>query len=173
MKDRYDFSKGVRGQFYKPDAVFRLPIYLDEKVQDYIAARADAKGVELADGVNDMLRKDIELIEVANSPTRQRPPTARGAAISGPSHCSSYPPQDGWARLSLHPTCWRRVQRRFSAAGRIPMYAHALRASLPRARARIALLGARRRVANGWTEPPLDGAADPSLRLVFLNATMA
>ncbi|MEF8718968.1 MAG: hypothetical protein V5A91_06535 [Candidatus Accumulibacter necessarius] len=65
MKDRYDFSKGVRGKFYKPDAVFRLPVYLDEKVQDYLAAKADAKGVELADLVNDMLRKDIELIEMA------------------------------------------------------------------------------------------------------------
>jgi len=65
MKDHYDFSKGVRGKFYKPDAVFRLPVYLDEKVQDYLAARANAKGVELADLVNDMLRKDIELIEMA------------------------------------------------------------------------------------------------------------
>lgn len=65
MKDRYDFSKGVRGKFYKPDAVFRLPVYLDEKVQDYLAAKADAKGVELADLVNDMLKKDIELIEMA------------------------------------------------------------------------------------------------------------
>jgi hypothetical protein len=66
MKDRYDFSKGVRGKFYKRDArTFRLPVYLDEKVQDYLAAKADAKGVELADLVNDMLKKDIELIEMA------------------------------------------------------------------------------------------------------------
>lgn len=65
MEDRYNFSKGVPGRFYKPDAVFRLPVYLDEKVQDYLAAKADAKGVELADLVNDMLRKDIELIEMA------------------------------------------------------------------------------------------------------------
>ena len=63
MKDHYDFSKGVRGKFYKPDAVFRLPVYLDEKVQDYLAAKADAKGVELAELVNEMLKKDIELIE--------------------------------------------------------------------------------------------------------------
>lgn len=65
MKDRYDFSKGERGKFYREGAVFRLPVYLDEKVQDYLAAKADAKGVELADLVNDMLRKDIELIEMA------------------------------------------------------------------------------------------------------------
>lgn len=65
MKDQYDFSKGTRGKFYQPDAVFRLPVYLDEKVQDYLAAKADARGVDLADLVNDMLRKDIELIEMA------------------------------------------------------------------------------------------------------------
>lgn len=65
MKDHYDFSKGERGKFFRPDAVFRLPVYLDEKVQDYLAAKADAKGVDLADLVNEMLRKDIELIEMA------------------------------------------------------------------------------------------------------------
>ncbi|MFA7270917.1 MAG: hypothetical protein WC073_16390 [Sterolibacterium sp.] len=63
MKDRYDFSKGERGKFYRKDAIFRLPVYLDEKVQDYLAAKAEAKGVELAELVNDMLKKDIELIE--------------------------------------------------------------------------------------------------------------
>jgi hypothetical protein len=65
MKDQYDFSKGVRGKFYRPDAVFRLPVYLDEKVQSYLTAKADAKGIDLADLVNDMLKKDIELIEMA------------------------------------------------------------------------------------------------------------
>jgi hypothetical protein len=65
MKDRYDFSKGTRGKFYRPDAVFRLPVYLDEKVQTYLTAKADAKGVDLADLVNEMLKKDIELIEMA------------------------------------------------------------------------------------------------------------
>ncbi|OFZ68591.1 MAG: hypothetical protein A2V79_08870 [Betaproteobacteria bacterium RBG_16_56_24] len=65
MKERYDFSKGERGKFYQPDAVFRLPVYLDEKVQTYLAARADAKGVDLSELVNDLLKKDIELIEAA------------------------------------------------------------------------------------------------------------
>ena len=65
MKDHYDFSKGVRGKFYRDGAVFRLPVYLDEKVQDYLVAKAEAKGVDLADLVNEMLKKDIELIEMA------------------------------------------------------------------------------------------------------------
>jgi len=65
MKERYDFSKGARGKFYQPDAVFRLPVYLDEKVQTYLAAKADAKGMDLSELVNDLLKKDIELIEAA------------------------------------------------------------------------------------------------------------
>ncbi len=63
MKDRYDFSKGERGKFYRPDAVFRLPVYLDEKVEKYLTAKADAKGVELSDLVNDLLKREIEIIE--------------------------------------------------------------------------------------------------------------
>lgn len=63
MKDHYDFSKGVRGKFYKPDALFRLPVYLDEQVESYLAAKADAKGVELSDLVNELLKREIEIIE--------------------------------------------------------------------------------------------------------------
>jgi hypothetical protein len=63
MKDHYDFSKGVRGKFYSPDAVFKLPVYLDESVQSYLAARADAKGIDLSDLVNDLLKREIEIIE--------------------------------------------------------------------------------------------------------------
>ncbi len=63
MKRRYDFSKGERGKFYNPNAVFRLPVYLDKKVQSYLTAKADAKGVELSDLVNALLKKEIEIIE--------------------------------------------------------------------------------------------------------------
>lgn len=65
MKDHYDFSKGVRGKFYNPGAVFKLPVYLDENVQSYLAAKADARGIDLSDLVNQLLKKDIELIEAA------------------------------------------------------------------------------------------------------------
>lgn len=65
MKDRYDFSKGERGKFHRPEAVFRLPVYLDEQVQAYLVAKAEAKDIDLAEMVNDMLKKDIELIEMA------------------------------------------------------------------------------------------------------------
>lgn len=63
MKQHYDFSKGTRGKFYRPDAILNLPVYLDADVLDYLAAQAKVKGVAVNDMVNDLLRKDIALIE--------------------------------------------------------------------------------------------------------------
>lgn len=63
MKDEYDFSKGTRGKFYRPGAKLTLPVYLEHEVQTYLAQRAAARGVELSELVNELLRKDIELIE--------------------------------------------------------------------------------------------------------------
>ena len=63
MRDEYDFSKGERGKFYNPNAQFNLPLYLEADVLNYFTAKAKAKGVELNTLVNDLLKKDIELIE--------------------------------------------------------------------------------------------------------------
>ena len=63
MKDEYDFSRGERGKFYTPDAEFVIPIYLEEDVIGYLSERAEAKGVEVEQLVNDLLRRDIALIE--------------------------------------------------------------------------------------------------------------
>jgi predicted HicB family RNase H-like nuclease len=63
MRDEYDFSKGERGKFYNPDAQFNLPVYLEAEVLNYLTAKAKAKGVELNTLVNDLLKKDIDLIE--------------------------------------------------------------------------------------------------------------
>lgn len=63
MRKEYDFSKAERGKFYKPDAQYNLPLYLDAEVLDYFSLKAKAKGIELNALVNDLLKKDIELIE--------------------------------------------------------------------------------------------------------------
>jgi len=63
MKRKYDFSKGERGKFYRKDTKLNLPVYLDADVLEYLSARAKAKGIEIDDMVNDLLRKDIALIE--------------------------------------------------------------------------------------------------------------
>jgi hypothetical protein len=65
MPAEIDFSKGVRGKFHRPDARLHLPVYLDDQVQTQLTALANAKGVDLSVLVNDLLRKDIELIEMA------------------------------------------------------------------------------------------------------------
>jgi hypothetical protein len=65
MPDEIDFSKGVRGKFFRPDATVNLPVYLDADVQAYLAERAKARGVDVGQLVNELLRKDIELIEAA------------------------------------------------------------------------------------------------------------
>ena len=65
MQNEYDFSKGQRGRYFRKDALLDLPVYLDAEVRDYLAARAKATGVNLGTLVNDLLRRDIELIEVA------------------------------------------------------------------------------------------------------------
>jgi len=63
MKDEYDFSHGERGKFYSPDAEFVTPIYLEQDVIGYLSERAQAKGVEIEELINDMLRRDIALVE--------------------------------------------------------------------------------------------------------------
>ncbi len=63
MKREYDFSKGERGKFHKTDAQLVFPVYLDAKVQDFLADKASRKGVELSDMVNDLLRRDIEIMK--------------------------------------------------------------------------------------------------------------
>ena len=58
-----DFSKGSRGKFFTPGARLDLPVYLEAEVQAYLAACAKARGIEVAQLVNELLKKDIELIE--------------------------------------------------------------------------------------------------------------
>ncbi len=65
MPAEIDFSKGVRGKFFQPSAKLNLPVYLDNQVQTRLTAIASAKGVDLSALVNDLLKKDIELIEMA------------------------------------------------------------------------------------------------------------
>lgn len=65
MKSEYDFSKAERGTFYRKNAARDLPVYLETGVRDYLAERAKARGVEVNELVNDLLKRDIELIVAA------------------------------------------------------------------------------------------------------------
>jgi hypothetical protein len=55
----------VRGKFYRPDMTLALPVYLDNDLQSRLSNLATAKGVEISDLVDDLLNKDLELIETA------------------------------------------------------------------------------------------------------------
>jgi hypothetical protein len=63
MKPEYDFSKGERGKFFRPDAELRLPIYLNAEVQAYLAERAAQKGIPLGEMVNMLLKHEIQIVE--------------------------------------------------------------------------------------------------------------
>lgn len=63
MPEEIDFSGGVRGKFYKPAMTLNLPVYLDAGVQAYLTAIATKKGVPLSDVANDLLKKEIAILE--------------------------------------------------------------------------------------------------------------
>jgi hypothetical protein len=65
MKDEYDFSNAERGKFYRSGAQLIPPVHLDPEILNYLSARAEARGTSLSELVNELLRKDIELIEAA------------------------------------------------------------------------------------------------------------
>ena len=49
--------------FFKSAATLRLPVCLKAEVQACLSARATAKGIDMDHLVNELLKKDIELIE--------------------------------------------------------------------------------------------------------------
>lgn len=63
MKPEYDFAKGERGKFFRPNGTLQLPIYLDADVQTYLAEQAVRKGVSLNEMINGLLKQDIQIIE--------------------------------------------------------------------------------------------------------------
>lgn len=58
-----DFSGGTRGKFYRPNAKLNVPVYLDADVQAYLTAIAAKKGVPLSELANDLLKKEIAILE--------------------------------------------------------------------------------------------------------------
>ena len=65
MPAEVDFTGSARGKFHKPGATLNLPVYLDAELQSHLSRLAIDKGVDFSTLVNGMLRKDIELIEMA------------------------------------------------------------------------------------------------------------
>jgi len=64
MKKEYDFSKGVRGKFYRADATFHLPVYLDPDVQEFVQRIAVARRKDVGAVVNELLKSDMKLAKI-------------------------------------------------------------------------------------------------------------
>jgi len=63
MPAEIDFSKAEVGKFYRPNAVLHIPVYLDRQVQAWLIEKAGSKGVPVEDIANELLRREIEIIE--------------------------------------------------------------------------------------------------------------
>ena len=63
MKKEYDFSRGVRGKFYRPNVRLNLPIYLDEDIAEFVQRYAKRKKVDAQTVVNKLLRGNKEMIQ--------------------------------------------------------------------------------------------------------------
>ena len=63
MKREYDFSKAVRGKFFRKGAELNLPIYVDSSMRRRLERIAKRKGTPVTELVNQLLKKDVELLE--------------------------------------------------------------------------------------------------------------
>jgi len=63
MKKQYDFSKGEQGKFYRPDALLKFPIYLDDDLVAFFEEYAKEKKADLQTAVNDVLRHNKDMLQ--------------------------------------------------------------------------------------------------------------
>lgn len=63
MRKQYDFSDAVKGKFYIPKDRAEFPIYLDKKNKEFYLKRAKDLGVNPTTLINNLLKKDKELVE--------------------------------------------------------------------------------------------------------------
>ena len=63
MRREYDFSKAVRGKFYRKGAELRLPIYLEPKLQRKLERIARTKGKDVGEMVNRGFRKTSSFLK--------------------------------------------------------------------------------------------------------------
>jgi hypothetical protein len=65
MSDQYDFSKAEHGKFFRPNLRLIPPVRLEPEVLDFLATCAQARGTTVNQLVNQLLKKDMELIQAA------------------------------------------------------------------------------------------------------------
>ena len=63
MKREYDYSRGVRGKFFRKGAELHLPIYVDSATRRRLERIAKRNGKPVTELVHQLLKKDVELLE--------------------------------------------------------------------------------------------------------------
>lgn len=56
-----DFSKGKRGKFYRPDLKLKLPVYLEDTLQQRLLDIARQRNLSFSDMVNDLINKELAI----------------------------------------------------------------------------------------------------------------
>jgi len=64
MRKEYDFSKGVRGKFYRPGLRLELPVYLDDEALAFVQRIARKKKTDVSSVVNQLILSDKRRAEV-------------------------------------------------------------------------------------------------------------
>jgi hypothetical protein len=64
MRKEVDFSKGVRGKFYRPGLKLELPVYLDDEAMAFVQRIARRKKTDVSSVVNQLILSDKRLAEV-------------------------------------------------------------------------------------------------------------
>ena len=64
MKKEYDFSRGERGKFYRPDAKLRIPIYLDEEALVFALEIAERRKKDVSEVVSELLKSEKRIAKL-------------------------------------------------------------------------------------------------------------
>lgn len=64
LDQEIDFSKSVRGKFYRPGAELHLPVYLEPELVKALAEIAARKEISLDTLVNTIVKNELAIAEV-------------------------------------------------------------------------------------------------------------
>jgi hypothetical protein len=62
MAKEYDFSGAERGKFYRPEANFQIPVYLESDSLAFVEEIARRRGTDISEVVNGLLKADRDLL---------------------------------------------------------------------------------------------------------------
>ena len=56
-----NFSQGERGKFYRPNLKLKLPVYLEETLQQRLLDIAQQRNLSFSEMVNDLIKKELAI----------------------------------------------------------------------------------------------------------------